>query len=248
MSAAVLPAAKIGSGLLASWIGSKLNKNPVGGGQVQPPVAQDYSRSPAGQTAYNALNGVAGQQTAEGTQTGAKVGSYYRALIGGNKAAVNAAVAPERNQISETYRGAEEGANRLRGPARDRAKSKLNLQKAGQLGALPYAARRDAVAGAGQLAQNQISTGASLYDRALGSEDRRAEVRYGDVRDRERLGLEGARINLANAPNQAAAGAPFGSFFYDILSGLGGGGGKGAGSVNGLPILPFARGVSPVRP
>lgn len=242
-----IPAAKIGAGLVGSWIGSKLNKNPVAGGQVPQASAGDYTRSGAGQSAYGKLTGAGDQQTQQGQSLTAPVGNYYRALIGGNRAAMQGAVAPERQQINATYEGAEVGAKRMKGPGRDRALAKLNLQKAGQVGMLPYLARRDAAAAGGQLGQRQAEHGASLYDRALGSEDRRGEVKLDDIRRREGLQLQGAELNMRNQENQRKSGGTFGNFFYDLISGIGGGA-KGGGSVNGLPIIPFAKTVPMNRP
>lgn len=253
MAAAAIPAAKIGAGLIGSWIGSKLNKNPVGGGQVAQPSDQtaSYGRDAQGQGAFTKLMGAGDQQGAQGQALSGPVNNYYRALISGNRGAMQGAIAPERQQINATYEGAEEGAKRMRGPARDRALAKLRLQKAGQVGTLPYTARRDAVAQAGQLGQNSAALAGSLYSKALDSADTRDRTKLNDIRTKEGLQLEGARVNLANKENQRQSGSGFGSMFYDLVSGIGGGKGGGsgfAGMVNGLPITPFKAAVSPNRP
>ena len=242
-----IPALKIGGGLVASWIGGKLNKNPVGGGQVAQPSEQSYARTPESAGAYSKLMGAGDQTMQQGNQLQAPVNNYYRALLSGNKAAMQGAVAPERQQINATYAGAAEGAKRMRGPSKDRALAKLSLQKAGQVGALPYVARRDAAAAAGQLGQNQTALAGSLYDRALDSSDNLQRTRLNDIRTKENLGLEGARINVANAPNQRESGKAFGDLFYDIINGIGKKKG-GAGSVNGLPIIPHMPSVPMNRP
>lgn len=244
-----IPALKIGGGLVGSWLGSKLNKNPVGGGQVAAPSEQNYARTPESQGAFSKLVGAGDQTLQQGQQLQAPVNNYYRALLGGNKAAMQGALAPERQQINATYEGAEEGAKRMRGPARDRALAKLRLQKAGQVGTLPYQARRDAAAKAADLGQGQTAMAGSLYSRALDSSDTRDQTRLADIRRKESLGLEGARVNLANKENQRQSGSGFGSMFYDLLSGvIGGKAGGGGGSVNGLPIIPYMPSISPNRP
>lgn len=247
---AAIPAAKIGAGLVGSWLGSKLNKNPVGGGQVAQPSDQSasYGRGGEGAGAFSKLMGAGDQQAQQGNQLAGPVNNYYRALIGGNRAALQGAVAPERQQINATYEGAEEGAKRMRGPARDRALAKLRLQKAGQVGTLPYTARRDAAAAAGNLAQSQTGAAASIYARALDSSDARDRARLNDIRTREGLQLEGARVNLANKENQRQSGGGFGNLFYDLISGIGGKKGLGGGAVNGLPIVPFQPTVPMNRP
>lgn len=250
--AAALPALKIGGGLIGSWLGSKLNKNPVGGGQVAAPSDQsaNYGRNPEGAGAFSKLVGAGDQTMQQGQQLQGPVNNYYRALLGGNRAAMQGAVAPERQQINSTYEGAEAGAKRMRGPSKDRALAKLRLQKAGQVGTLPYQARRDAASAAGQLGQSQTAQAGSLYSRALDSSDSRDSMRLDDIRRKESLGFEGARVNLANKENQRQSGAGFGSMFSDLLGNVVGGlgGGKGGGSVNGLPIIPFMPSISPNRP
>jgi hypothetical protein len=249
MAQFAIPAAKIGGGLVASWLGSKLNKNPVGGGQVAEPSTQTYERSAEGQGAFSKLVGAGDQTMAQGNQLSGPVNNYYRSLISGNRSAMQGAVAPERQQINATYEGAEEGAKRMRGPSRDRALAKLRLQKAGQVGTLPYQARRDAIGAAGQLGQNQTAMAGSLYSRALDSSDSRERTRLGDIRTKEGLALEGARVNLANKENQRQSGSGFGNFFYDLINGIKfGGSGGGGGSVNGLPIIPYQPSISPNRP
>lgn len=242
-----IPALKIGGGLLGSWLGSKLNKNPVGGGQVAPPSEQTYAPSAQQTGSYNKLMAAGDQTAQQGNQLQGPVNNYYRALISGNRSAMQGAVAPERQQINATYEGAEAGAKRMRGPSRDRALAKLNLQKAGQVGTLPYQARRDAVNAAGQRADNQTALAGGLYSRALDSADNNARTRLNDIRTKEGLALEGARTNLANKENQRISGGGFGNMFYDLLKGIGGKS-AGAGSVNGLPIIPYMPSISPNRP
>jgi hypothetical protein len=246
--AMALPALKIGGGLVASWLGSKLNKNPVGGGQVAPPSEQSYNQSPQQAGAFSKLMSAGDQTAQQGNELQGPVNNYYRALIGGNRSAMQGAIAPERQQINATYEGAEEGAKRMRGPARDRAIAKLRLQKAGQVGTLPYQARRDAVNAAGQRADNQTALAGGLYSRALDSADSRERTRLGDIRTKEGLSLEGARTNLANSENQRRTGSEFGNFFYDLINGIKFGKGGGGGSVNGLPIIPYMPSIQPNRP
>jgi len=244
-----IPAIKIGGGLIGSWLGSKLNKNPVGGGQVAQPSEQTYGRTPEAAGAYSKLMGAADQTAQQGSQLTGPVNNYYRSLISGNRSAMQGAIAPERQQINSTYEGAEEGAKRMKGPARDRAIAKLRLQKAGQVGTLPYQARRDAVNAAGQLGQNQTALAGGLYDRALGSSDELQRTRLNDIRTKENLGLQGAELNMRNSENQRKTGSAFGSMFSDLLGGIfdkkSGGGG---GSVNGLPIVPYMPSITPNRP
>lgn len=89
-----------------------------------------------------------------------KAMQYYMTLAGGGRGAMNAALAPERNQMAETYRGAEQGmmARMAPGAGRDRAIAEMYRKKAGDMGMMPFMARQNAM---GQLA----GMGGQMMDR-----------------------------------------------------------------------------------
>ncbi len=80
-----------------------------------------------------------------------KAMQYYMTLAGGGRGAMNAAMAPERGQMAESYRGAEQGmmARMAPGASRDKAIAEMYRSKAGQMGTMPFMARQNAM---GQLA------------------------------------------------------------------------------------------------
>ena len=251
--AALLPAAKVGAGLFGSWLGSKLEKKATQPTQL---TAQDYARSPEEQQTYAGLTGGSKSLTQQGQQTTAQgrplvagAANYYGSLLRGSRSAVDAATAPERGRISETYRGAEQVAGRMRGPARDKARLELTRQKTSQLAGTPLAARQGAAEGAARLGSELTSQGANLaqagqagYAQALASDTSRYNTRINDTRNADQLKL------AANQQNQQA-GSQWGSLFSTLMGSIGGGGkSKSPGSVNGLPITPFAAALQPNRP
>ena len=252
--AALLPAAKIGAGLFGSWLGSRLERRATQPTQL---TAADYARSPEEQTAYAGLTGGSRQLTQQGQQTTAQgqplvagAANYYGSLLRGNRAAVDAATAPERGRISESYRGAEQVAGRMRGPARDKARLELARQKTSQIAATPLAARQYGAEAGARLGSELTQTGAQQtaagqqgYGQALASDTSRYGMRLADTRHADQLRLQAAE-------QQQRAGGNWGQLFTTLLSSFGGGGvgGGGAGSVNGLPITPFRSAVTPNRP
>jgi hypothetical protein len=135
--------------------------------------------------------------------------NYYRALIGGDRGAIDSALAPERAGIQDTYRGASRGLSMLRGPTKDLATAELGRQKAGQLGLLPAQARANAVQQgqrAGEFATgtglDARSRGASLYESAAG------------------VGQNQARIDQGNRQQNYDMSQGMGSLFGDVLKGV----------------------------
>ena len=117
--------------------------------------------------------------------------SWYQSLLGGNRTAMNQAVAPAVGQLNETYKGAERGLDRMgiRGGERDMARAELQRQKAGQIGGLTVGVQPAAADKLGQLgmqgmyaslngSQASGSAGmnaANIYDSLL----RRSDVQFG---------------------------------------------------------------------
>ena len=89
-----------------------------------------------------------------------KAMQYYMTLAGGGRGAMNAAMAPERGQMAESYRGAEQGmmARMAPGASREKAIAEMYRSKAGQMGTMPFMARQNAM---GQLA----GMGGQMMDR-----------------------------------------------------------------------------------
>ncbi len=133
------------------------------------------------------------QGVAQGQQTLSQVGNVYRPLMTGDRSAMNAALAPEMASITDIYRGAGKGLDRMQGPARDTAMAELARQKAGQLSLLRPQARMGATGAMANLGQFQVGAGqadtaggvgahsasgnllAGLYGGERGSMDRHAD-------------------------------------------------------------------------
>lgn len=159
--------------------------------------------------------------------------NYYRALIGGDRGAIDSALAPDRANIQDTYRGASRGLSMLRGPTRDLATAELNRQKAGQLGLLPAQARANAVQQgqrAGEFATStgleSASRGASLYESAAG------------------VGQDQARVDIANRAQNYQQAQGWGSLFGEVLKGVLNRGG-GGGSQTPIPTTGWTPPMSP---
>lgn len=115
---------------------------------------------------------------------------YYNTLLGGNRAAMGQAVAPEAASISDRYAGAQRGLERsfVRGGERDLAMAELGRSKAADLSSLirdvrPRAAgaiaelgqsgMRDALGFGGAAGQGFYGAG-SIYGNLVGNERARA--------------------------------------------------------------------------
>lgn len=97
-----------------------------------------------------------------------KAMQYYMQLATGNRAAIQGQLAPDIARLTETYRGAERGleAKTAPGPSRDRAIAELYRQRAGQLGIMPFEARRSAVGDMAQLGGQRMNAALDAYGRA----------------------------------------------------------------------------------
>lgn len=128
-------------------------------------------------SAMTAQTNLANQQTslskqlsdyARGTYTMAQPAlnqalNYYKGLAGGNTAAINSILAPQINQLGQSYAGARSQiANNplITGGVRQTQLADLAKQQAGQLGLMPFEARMGAnqsLAGLGQTLQGQTA-------------------------------------------------------------------------------------------
>lgn len=94
-----------------------------------------------------------------------KAMEYYTKVATGNRGAINAAIAPERNQLLESYGGAEKGINArmAAGPDRDRAIAELYRQRAGQVGMMPFQAKQQGIHDMEQAGNAYRDAGLQLY-------------------------------------------------------------------------------------
>lgn len=95
--------------------------------------------------------------------------SYYQRLLGGDRATVGMATAPQRQGITEAYTGAERGLEAtptLRGGAKEVARAELARQKVGQLGMLVPNAINAAAPAAASLGLGATGAGTSATGQA----------------------------------------------------------------------------------
>lgn len=126
--------------------------------------------------------------------------SYYETLLGGNRAAMDQALAPETAQITDTFRGAAKNLDRqgVRGGEKTMAAAELNRDRANQLGQLRMGGRANAAGALGSLGLEGMRTGfgglasasgaysgaGSLYDSMLnyqGQKDAAARQAWGSI-------------------------------------------------------------------
>lgn len=240
MAAAIIPAVQLGISAFSAYKRHKEQKK----------AAEEQARL---QAEAAAARGEITQQAPQFAEQGRQLGqiglpllqstsNYYRALIGGDRGAIDSALAPERASIQDTYRGASRGLSMLRGPTRDLATAELNRQRAGQLGLLPAQARANAVAGgqaAGEFATSAgldaRSRGASLYESAAGLAQQAA-----------RTGIDQGYLRLAQNQQNFQQSQGWGSLFGEVLKGvLNRGGGGGAIPTTGWtpPMSPYPASV-----
>lgn len=146
---------------------------------------------------------------------------YYSTLTGGNRAQMQEAVAPEAEQITDVYKGAERGLERsgVRGASRDQASAELSRQKAGQIAGLIGGVR-------GNAAQTLAGIGGSTLSQASGANATAAGA-YGGAGNiyQGLIGGEAQRRSAGVAASDSAS-AGVGALVADLLKSYGSKGGK----------------------
>lgn len=97
--------------------------------------------------------------------------SYYSTLLGGNRAAMAQAVAPETQQIGDVYKGAERSlvASGTRGAVRDQARGEIQREKTGRIAGLIGSVRPGAAAQLAGTGMSAIGAGAGALSGAAGA-------------------------------------------------------------------------------
>jgi hypothetical protein len=159
-------------------------------------------------------------------------GSYFSPVLSGSRGAMDAALAPERAGITDTYRGAGKAVESMRGGTGDLARAELNRDRAGKLALLPSQARQTAATGMlqvgqgrGNLATAQAGTGTGIFGQATGAKAASAQA-YSNL-------FSGAnRQSETQAAYGNQSGGAIGSMIFDALKSGGKkvGGGKSAGT------------------
>lgn len=211
--AMAIPAAISVGGMIASHYASKKAQ---ANAMQQTPLEANAASSLSGMGDVLAKNG--GELFRLGTPALGQALNYYSTLTGGNRAQMQEAVAPEAEQISETYGGAERGLARagLRGAQRDQAVSELTRQKAGQISSLIGGVRNSAASTLAGIGGTALSAASGANSSATGA--------YGSL-----IGGEAARRTAGQNAADATS-AQFGSLVADLLKNYGS---KSAGAGGG---------------
>lgn len=168
--------------------------------------------------------------------------NYFAPILGGSRAAIDQTLAPERAQITDTYRGATRALDTsgVRGGSRDLATAELNRDRAGRLALLPGAARANAATGMAQLGQaragaatQQAGVGGGLTGQSVQARGGAASA-YGGL-----FGGNVRREESINAAGQESGGA-IGRMIFDALKTSGKKGGAGGGGAGGPAFGPGA--------
>jgi hypothetical protein len=143
----------------------------VGAGEFQRRAQNKRSNQvmQGAQAASRPLQGLAANMGGVGAPLVQQSGDYYSRLLRGDRSMLRSALAPERAEITDIYRGAEQGLSRsgVRGASRDVASGNLARDRAGRLAALAPAARAGAAGQAGSLGLSATNQAGSLYSNLL---------------------------------------------------------------------------------
>lgn len=166
--------------------------------------------------------------------------NYFAPIAAGNRAAIGASLAPERAEITDTYRGAEKALDRtnLRGGSRDLASAELNRDRAGRLSLLAPVARANAAGALGQLGSARAGAAGTEggVGTALSGQGVAAQVGSSNAYGQLFGGASRQRENMDNA--EMAGNSAIGRMIFDALKS---GKPKGGGSSPGGPGATSAR-------
>ena len=194
------------------------------------PTETLYGQQAAGQAGQLGQMGqMLGQQGAGYT---GQAGGYFSKVLGGDRAQLQEAVAPEARAVTDLYAGAGKQIERsgMVGPTRDVASAELARTEAGKLSDL-YAGARPQAAGA------LAGMGTALTGQGVGAQQGSAGL-FGNL-----LGqATSSRLMGQQQANEAGSGA--GKLIFDILNSSGGSAGKKAK----LPATSIGSGMSTSAP
>ena len=212
-----------GASLLGGWLSGRHAKKAAA--QRSPEEMQALAGAQGAATGLGTLGQQGFQQgTAafgQGLGNLGQAGNYWQTLLGGNRAAMAQATAGPRGAITDQYRGAERGLERsgVRGGVRDLAMAELSRDRAGKIAGLTTGVQPGA-------AQQLAGIGGDIGQLGLGMAGLGAQATGGaGSLWSHLLGAGAGNRYQANEAGQAAA-APWGSIFFDLLSGMFKGGGK----------------------
>lgn len=168
-------------------------------------TAAYQARTPQEQAALSAMMGTGAQSLQQGNQLSqmslpqlASLSKYNQAILGGNKAAATAAIAPQAQQMAEVQQGARRGLeanSALRGGAKQQALAESSRLNAGQIANLIPQAQQQARGetmqlglGGQQLAQSAMGQAGQLFGQAQGAEQSNRQFGIGAEQANRQLG------------------------------------------------------------
>lgn len=186
--------------------------------EEQEKAAQDAAANSTSQQAglSTALQGYANKQFKMAEPALSQGMSYYSKLLGGDRGTVQGAIAPDVANINQAYEGTQKYLDQqgVRGGARDNAIAENERQRVGQVGMLPFLARKGA-------ADASINAGTNLTGQATAAQGSAAGAASGS--GATALGQSGQLFNQEQVRgNQIAdTGANLASLYANWASGRG---------------------------
>lgn len=247
MAAAAIPIGAAIAGSVGGAAANKLMNRGASGGKLStsqtPPLsylgkqASDglLTRSAGLNTTGADLLTRGGATVASGQRDLSQSSDYYRTLLGGSRAAANAALAPETASITSLYRGAEKNLGRtpMSGGARELAAAELNRDRVGKLALLRPTARANAAGALTQIGFGRLGAGQQDESAGIGAQGMSADILsalYGGERgSSDRTADRKLQQNYLTQQRNAG----IGKFLFSLLQGgmgqLGRSGGGGGG-------------------
>lgn len=224
--AAIAAAGAIGSGIAAKKSASSLSKTTA----LSP---EDKKAQAGGFSTAGTLGNIGASLYGRGAGTLDRPQSYYETLLGrGGRSAMEAAVAPQAENIASTYGGLAKSleGSYVRGGVRDVALAEANREKAGQISRLTAGVQPAAAGALTDIGKYQVGTGVGATGASGGL--------YADLLGQ---GTQNRALNLqsklAGEQIKGSTGQDIGSLLFQVLSNSGGkGGGSKSIGYRGLPV------------
>jgi hypothetical protein len=226
MAAAAIP---IAMGV-SSWIGSRKSTGKTEK-IASTPTAEEQAAGAGASGAAGKLGGIGETLYGQGQGTLGRATSYYETLLGrGGRGAMESAVAPAAESISDLYGGMSkslEGSN-VRGGVRDLALAEAEREKRGKISRLTAGVQPGAAAALGNIGRFQTGAGIGATGQSGGI--------YADLLGK---GLQGRGLGLTGRleaeKSRRQTGQDIGNMLFSLLS-SGAGKSGGGGGYKGLPL------------
>jgi len=227
MAAAVPVAMMIGSAISSHKTAKGLQK------QATTLSPQETAAQTGAMGTAGTLGGVGRSLYGQGTSTLQQPTSYYQTLLGkGGRGAMESAVAPQAESISDLYKGVSRGleGSNVRGGVKDLALAEAEREKTGRISRLTAGVQPAAASALTDIGRFQTGTGIGATSEAGGLYSNL----LGQGRSNRALGLQ---AGLAANEQSSSAGQNIGQLLFTLLSSSGGkSGGSRSIGYRGLPV------------